>query len=107
MGLKIVRDGAGGDWWMCTDCGHIYCPAGQCPKHSALMRVGYLSDLSHPTAEMARHDPPRFFHRQFYCPGCALMFTTEMAREDDPILQDIEYDPAWLAEQLPSSERRG
>ncbi len=99
MGLKIVRDGASRHWWACSDCGHVYCAAEDNPKHAALMQVGYLSQISHPTAEMARRDPPRFFLRQFYCPVCALTFANEMARADDPVLDDIDYDPAWLAAQ--------
>jgi hypothetical protein len=97
MGLKVVRDSENKHWWACSDCGHVYCIAAECPKRNALVRIGYLSEMSHPTAEMARRDPPRFFHRQFYCPECALQFTTEMARADDPIIADIVYDPAWLA----------
>jgi len=96
MGLKVVRDARGRDWWACTDCGHVYCAVDQDPKIHSLIRVGHLSDFSHPTAEMARRDPPRFFQRQFYCPSCALMFANEMARKDDPILKEIEYDPEWL-----------
>ena len=96
MSLKIVRDKERRHWWACAECGHVYGPADQDPKEQALIRVGYLSTMSHPTAEMARRDPPRFFQRQFYCPQCALMFTNEMARADDPLLHEIEYSPQWL-----------
>lgn len=97
LGLKIIRDKSKNHWWACSECGQIYCPADQDPKKNALMRVGYLSEMSHPTAEMAKRDPPRFFHRQFYCPECALMFSNELARADDPLLVEIEYDPHWLS----------
>ncbi len=96
MGLKVIRDRENKHWWVCTECGHIYCPVDQSPKEHSLLRVGYLSETSHPTAEMAKRAPPRFFHRKFYCPNCALMFTTEMARANDPVIIDIEYDPDWL-----------
>jgi acetone carboxylase gamma subunit len=46
---------------------------------------------------MAGREPPRFLSRQFYCPSCAMQFATEMARADDPILNDITYDEDWLA----------
>jgi acetone carboxylase gamma subunit len=97
MGLKIVRDAAKKHWWSCTDCDHVYCPADEDPKEKALIRVGRLSEFSHPTAEMTGREPPRFFQRQFYCPGCGTMFTNELARPDDPILREISYDPEWLA----------
>jgi N-methylhydantoinase B len=96
MSLKVVRDADGKHWWVCADCGHVYCPVEGEPKEHSLIRVGYLSDFSHPTAEMARRDPPRFFQRQFYCPNCALMHVNEMARANDPVLRDLEYDPEWL-----------
>ncbi len=97
MALKIVRDKDRKHWWVCTDCGHVYCSAEKSPKEHSLIRVGYLSEMSHPTAEMARRDPPRFFHRQYYCPGCALMFATEMGRSNDPVVEEIVYDPDWLS----------
>lgn len=97
MSLKVVQDAKGKYWWLCNDCGHVYCPVEGEPKEHALIRVGFLSDFSHPTAEMARRDPPRFFQRQFYCPDCALMFTNEMARVNDPIVKEADYDPEWLS----------
>jgi N-methylhydantoinase B len=97
LGLQVVRDASGSHWWVCSECGHVHCPVDQNPKEHALIRVGYLSEMSHPTAEMARRNPPRFFQRQFYCPGCVLMFTNEMARAEDPILNDVEYDAEWLS----------
>lgn len=101
MSLKVVRDASKEHWWVCLDCDHVFCRAEDCPKRAGLLRVGYLSEMSHPTAEMARREPRRFFHRQFYCPECALLFTTEMGRAEDPIIKDIDYDPDWLAEYTP------
>lgn len=97
MGLKVIRDSKKKHFWVCSECGHVYCPVESNPKCAALIRVGRLSEMSHPTAEMTKREPPRFFHRQFYCPKCAAMFAVELARADDPILNDIEYDPEWLA----------
>ena len=97
LGLQVARDASRGHWWVCSECGHVHCPVDQNPKEHALIRVGYLSEISHPTAEMARRDPPRFFQRQYYCPGCVLMFGNEMAREGDAILNDIDYDVEWLS----------
>jgi N-methylhydantoinase B len=97
LGLQIARDASRGHWWVCSECGHVHCPADHNPKEHVLIRVGYLSEMSHPTAEMARRDPPRFFQRQFYCPSCVLMFDNEMARAEDAILSSIEYDMGWLS----------
>jgi N-methylhydantoinase B len=97
MGIKVMKDRQGRTWFACAECSHLYCPADQDPKWSSLLRVGRLNEFSHPTAQMTRTESPRFFHRQFYCPGCGLMWSNEVARPDDPILREFEYDPQWLA----------
>jgi rubredoxin len=96
LSLKIVRDADKKHYWACNECGHVYCPSDGEPKLNAKMRIGRLKEFSHPTGEMAGREPPRFLSRQFYCPSCALLFTTELARADDPIVRDVEYDPDWL-----------
>jgi N-methylhydantoinase B len=97
MGIKVMRDHEGKVWFACTECGHLYGPTDEDPKSRSLLRIGRLNDFSHPTAQMTRAETPRFFHRQFYCPGCGLMWTNELARADDPILRQFDYDPQWLA----------
>lgn len=97
MGIKVIREPAGKVWFACAECDHLYCPADEDPKWKSLLRIGRLNDFSHPTAQMTRAERPRFFHRQFYCPGCGLMWTTEVARADDAIVREFEYDPGWLA----------
>lgn len=39
----------------------------------------------------------RFELREFYCPGCLTLLEVEIARPDDPILDDTRLSPAWLA----------
>ena len=97
MGIKVFRDPEGKGWFACAECGHLYCPADEDPKWRSLLRIGNLNDFSHPTAQMTRVEKPRFFQRQFYCPGCGLMWTNELARADDSILRQFEYDAQWLA----------
>jgi N-methylhydantoinase B len=38
----------------------------------------------------------RFELREFYCPGCFTLLEVEIARPEDPILDDARLAPAWL-----------
>jgi N-methylhydantoinase B len=38
----------------------------------------------------------RFELREFYCPGCFTLLEVEIARPQDPILDDARLAPAWL-----------
>ena len=93
----MLRNQDGDVCFACGECGHVYCPVDQDPKQKSLLRIGHLNEFSHPAAQMTRTEKPRFFHRQFYCPGCGLMWSNELARATDPILREFEYDPQWLA----------
>jgi len=31
----------------------------------------------------------RFVWREFYCPGCALLLTNELALAEDPVLEEV------------------
>lgn len=46
----------------------------------------------------------RFELREFYCPGCFTLLATEIARPDDPVLDDACLSFAWAAEQLRARE---
>ena len=96
MGLDVVRDAYGGISWACHDCSRRYCDVASNPKMEARIRVGRLTELGGPRSASVRLDTPRFFFRQFYCPGCGLMWDGEVARATDPIMHDIELDPEYL-----------
>jgi N-methylhydantoinase B len=38
----------------------------------------------------------RFELREFYCPGCFTLLDVEIARPEDPVLDDARLAPAWL-----------
>ena len=102
MGLKVARSWGGKHVWVCSECGHLYGPAEENPKMQSKLVIGQLRDLAHPTAQMTRLEYPRFFFRQFLCPECGIVWATEVARPEDPILFTIEYNNEWLA-SLPSN----
>jgi acetone carboxylase gamma subunit len=95
--MKLVRKKQGDIVWACQDCDYEYGPVDENPKLQSSMRVGRLNELAGPKAASTRLDEPRFFYRQFLCPGCGLMWAGEVGRATDPILHDIELDPDYLA----------
>jgi N-methylhydantoinase B len=38
----------------------------------------------------------RFELREFYCPGCFTLLDVEIARPEDPVLDDARLAPAWI-----------
>lgn len=78
----------------CTECGHTICDAGENYKRHCAMESEPLEDVGpgfESPAELLDSDHDVRF-RQFYCPSCAVLVEHEIARADDPILQDIELD---------------
>jgi acetone carboxylase gamma subunit len=41
----------------------------------------------------------RFELREFYCPSCMTRLETEIARPDDPVVDDARISPAWIERQ--------
>lgn len=82
----------------CNECDHHICDADKNYKRHCAMESGPLADIG-PGFETpsdllnADHDV-RF--RQFYCPSCAVLIDHEIARAEDPILMDIDINPASL-----------
>lgn len=49
-----------------------------------------------PEVDPYRVGDGRFEAREFYCPGCWTLFNVEIARPDDPIIDDARLSAAWL-----------
>jgi acetone carboxylase gamma subunit len=72
-------------------CGYSICAAEKNFKEHALLiespvnKIGPLADISGRAAQ--------FVFREFCCPNCAALLTTEFALRGEPILHDIELKP--------------
>ena len=53
-----------------------------------------------PEVNPHRVNGDRFELREFYCPGCWTLLEVEIARPDDPLLEDARLSPAWLARDI-------
>ncbi|HKT13921.1 MAG TPA: hypothetical protein VJR87_00805, partial [Allosphingosinicella sp.] len=90
-----VRDTSAGPAIGCTRCGHTLCGAAEDPRGRALMVEENLSDLS-PLNKYGWED--RIVIREYCCPGCATVFTTDVQfRADDPAAPEMLLDPAQFA----------
>jgi N-methylhydantoinase B/oxoprolinase/acetone carboxylase alpha subunit len=101
-----VRDTSAGPAIGCTRCGHTLCGAAEDPRARALMVEENLSDLS-PLNKYGWED--RIVIREYCCPGCATVFTTDVQfRTDDPAAPEMLLDPAQFAAAAvrPSKPRR-
>ena len=76
-------------------CGRFLGPAQIPYKHLAtearfpVQRIG-------PEVNPQRIGGARFELREFYCPGCFTLLEVEIARPDDPVLDDAHLAPAWV-----------
>ena len=76
-------------------CGRFLGPAEIPYKHLAaearfpVQRIG-------PEVNPQRIGGARFELREFYCPGCFTLLEVEIARPDDPVLDDARLAPAWV-----------
>jgi len=89
--LKIVEVENGNKVIRCTRCGHDLCAATENHRLHTLMHEG-------PVQEAGPHVNPHHLHgdkfvfRQFYCPNCVALLSTEVALKSEPILWDIELE---------------
>ena len=76
--------------YKCLKCGHVLGPARENYKNFAKKRTvpiwknepGYLASFS--------KQSDRFVMREYYCPGCAIMFEVDMVHKDEPPIHSIE-----------------
>jgi acetone carboxylase gamma subunit len=74
----------------CMRCEHSLGPASENYKLHALIEQGPLSEANHYVGDPARYVDEEMVFRRFYCPGCAVLLDTEVARAADAPLHDIE-----------------
>ena len=75
--LEIYTD-AKGDWFRCTSCQHLLCPADLDWRQACRVRV-----------VPPKHDPfigallDAYWYRQRCCPSCGLLLETDLTTEEE------------------------
>jgi acetone carboxylase gamma subunit len=87
--LEIV-DGETGPVTRCARCGHVYGAADRNVKELARSKVFDIERAGPMLNPWAKRED--FELREFYCPGCAAMFSVELNRRDAPLLWDCQPD---------------
>ena len=59
-------------------------------KHACVRRDGDITSANPNIGDYRRYIDDRPVFRQFFCPGCGALIENEVARENDPVLHDIE-----------------
>lgn len=89
-------------------CGCVLGPANKSPKMYAPMARLPVQSIG-PEVNPYAINGARFELREFYCPACMIRLEVEIARPDDPILDDACVSPDWLARRstVPSWSKQG
>ena len=80
-------------------CGWRLGPADHSPKKYAAMARLPVQSIG-PEVNPHSVNGARFELREFYCPGCMTRLEVEIARPDDPVIEDACISESWLAGRL-------
>ncbi len=89
--LEIVGEGADRGY-QCQRCQQSLGSVGENYKLSALVEQTELSEANRHVGDPRLLVDEEMVFRRFYCPGCATLLETEVARARDLPLHDIEID---------------
>jgi acetone carboxylase gamma subunit len=70
-------------------CGHVLGTAER-PYKELSLEARYPLQALGPYVDPDRLGGDRFELREYYCPACLVLYETEVARRDDPLLADVE-----------------
>ncbi len=88
--IEVTRDADQGSVTRCR-CGFVLGPASGNYKLYSL-EARYPVQHAGPHVNPYRLGGARFELREYYCPACLVLFETEVALCDDPVLHDVELD---------------
>jgi N-methylhydantoinase B len=94
----LFYEPAGGEPRYRCACGHVLGPATQ-PYKSLAASARYPVQRVGPHVNPHHVNGDRFELREFYCPACLVLLETEIARPEDPVLDDASLSHAWLDER--------
>jgi N-methylhydantoinase B len=85
--LRIVA--AEGGRSVACRCGHVICAQEQNYKKHVVMSEKPVNEAGMHIQVSPYVPKDRFVWREFYCPGCALLLTNELALAEDPVLEEV------------------
>ena len=88
-GLELRRE-SDGMHAACARCTADLGPARGNYKDRCLRRDAEITAANPHIGDFRRYIDERPVFRQFFCPGCGALIENEVARENDPVLHDIE-----------------
>lgn len=96
----VFADTSGPEMRLRCLCGHDLGPAERAPKLGAAMATLPVQAIG-PEVNPHEIGGARFVLREFYCPSCMTRLEVEIARPDDPVIEDACVAPDWIARQRP------
>ena len=85
-----LRRGADGGHLCCSRCSADLGAAARNYKEHCVRRDAEITAANPNIGDWRRYIDERPVFRQFFCPGCGRLIENEVARESDPVLQDID-----------------
>jgi N-methylhydantoinase B len=95
----VYVDASGGTLRLRCLCGCDLGPAERAPKLGCAMATLPVQAIG-PEVNPHMVHGARFVLREFYCPSCMTRIEVEVARPDDPVLDDAVVSPAWIAQHV-------
>jgi N-methylhydantoinase B len=95
LGEAIFYDLAGEAPVYRCRCGHVLGSAEASFKHLAALARFPVQRIG-PDVNPHKVNGARFELREFYCPGCFTLLETEIARPEDPVLEDAVLSLEWV-----------
>ncbi len=96
LGEALFYDlGAPGEPRLRCRCGYVLGPATAMPKTRMAMARQPVQTIG-PEVNPRAINGARFELREFYCPSCWTRLEVEVARPEDPLLDDARLSPGWL-----------
>lgn len=89
--LRIVENETGEKWVRCVRCENDICPVSENHRLHLLLEEGPVQAAG-PHVNPHHLHGDKFVFRQFYCPHCVALLSTEVALRGESILWDIEVE---------------
>ena len=94
----VYSESAEGKLRLRCRCGCVLGAADRSPKMYGLMACLPVQAIG-PEVNPHSVNGARFELREFYCPSCMTRLEVEIARPDDPVLDDSRISPDWISRQ--------